>query len=425
MIRAAVIFIAVYIGLIVVKRHRWAIAWGGVLLALVISALSRQQILTPQDILSGINWNIIGIFTGSLFIAELFIYSNMPETISDVLINRSSSLGRAFLMVVIFASVFSIFMDNVITVLIIAPIALQLTRKAGVSPVPVVIGLAVSSNLQGMAILIGDTPSMLLAAQEKLNFLDFFFYQGKPSIFWIVQLGAIAGFGVLYLFFRKNIQRPGIMPVTPVKSWVPFWLIVIVIILLSFMNRIDPGFSWFGGTVCVATGLGGYFWYKVISRGEKEKMKWGLDWGTVVFLMAVFVLVHMLTINNVVETVVSRLDALKGMSPFLVYSVIVWGSVLISAFIDNIPYIAAMLPLVSGLSVSLGLDPALLAFGVLIGSCMGGNITPIGAAANLVAMGILEREGSPISFGSFVRIGLPFTLAATTVSWIVLWFIYN
>jgi Na+/H+ antiporter NhaD/arsenite permease-like protein len=310
-------------------------------------------------------------------------------------------------------------------VLIIAPIALQLTRKAGVSPVPVVIGLAVSSNLQGMAILIGDTPSMLLAAQEKLSFLDFFFYQGKPSIFWIVQLGAIAGFAVLYLFFRKNVQRPGTLPVTPVKSWVPFWLIVTIIVLLSFMNRIDPGFSWFGGTVCMLTGLGGYLWYKIKPSREEEKMLWKLDWGTVGFLMAVFVLVHMLTINGVVDVVVGRLDRLKGMSPFLIYSVIVWGSVIISAFIDNIPYIAAMLPLVSGLSVSLGLDPALLAFGVLIGSCMGGNITPIGAAANLVAIGILEKEGNPISFGSFVRIGLPFTLAATTVSWIALWFLYN
>lgn len=383
-------------------------------------------VLTFPDIVYGVHWNIIGIFVGSLLIAELFIYSRMPEAISDILINRSPSLAVAFLSVVVFASVFSIFMDNVVTVLIIAPIALQLTRKTGVSPVAVVVGLAVSSNLQGMAILIGDTPSMLLAAERQIDFWGFFVYGGRPSIFWIVQLGAIAGFAVLYLFFRKETEDPGDIPVTPVKSWTPLVLIVVVIVLLSFMNRIDPAFKWFGGVACITVGLGGVLWQwaRKDDKGHRIDLK-GLDWGTVAFLAAVFVLVHMLTGQGVVDAIVGRLGVLEGRNPFLIYSAIVWFSVLISAFIDNIPYIAAMLPLVSGLSATLGLDPVLLAFGVLVGSCMGGNITPIGAAANLVAMGVLEKEGRRISFMDFVRIGLPFTLAATSVAWIVLWFIYG
>ncbi len=419
MLSSSIIFLFVYIGLVISKKRRWLIAWCGIAAALAIRAL------TFSEIFGGIHWNVIGIFVGSLLLAELFIYSRMPETISDHLINSSPNLGIAFMWIIVFASFFSIFMDNVVTVLIIAPIALQLTRKAGVSPVPVIIGLAISSNLQGMAILIGDTPSMLLAARMKLSFLEFFAYSGKPSIFWVVQIGALAGFCVLYWFFRGDRQRLQKLEVTPVRSWVPMWLIVLVIVLLSFMTKIDPGFSWFGGTACMGVGLAGIIWRSVRNRKDREKISCRFDWETVVFLMAIFVLVHMLVQRGVVGGLIGQLEGLKGKNVFVIYSVIVWFSVIISSFIDNIPYIAAMLPLVTGLSRSLGVDPALLAFGLLIGSCMGGNITPIGATTNLVAIGILKREGRDVSFLDFVRIGLPFTIAATAAAWIALWFIYK
>lgn len=427
---ASVIFLLVYAGLVVSKRYRWLIAWGGVAAALLISIFIEGVVLTPAEIVEGINWNVMGIFFGSLLLAEMFIYSRMPETISDILINRSPSLGKAFLLIVMFASVFSIFMDNVATVLIIAPIAIQLCRKAGVSPVPVVIGLAVASNLQGMAILIGDTPSMLLAAKSGMDFNDFFWYEGRPSIFWIVQLGAAAGFVVLYFFFRGRSERPVSVEVTPVRSWVPLWLIVIIIVLLFLLSLKEwplpiLNFRWSGGAVCMIVGAGGYIWFKIHSRPGNEKMLRKLDYSTVAFLMAIFALVHMLVERNVVRAIVDRMDILHGHNEFIIFSVIVWFSVLVSAFIDNIPYIAAMLPFVGELSTSLGINPTLMMFGVLVGSCMGGNITPIGAVANLVAVGILGKEGRHVSFGSFVRIGLPFTVVATGICWLVLWFIYN
>ncbi|MBN2070486.1 MAG: arsenic transporter [Candidatus Krumholzibacteriota bacterium] len=419
MLKSAVVFLIVYISLVIFKRKRWLIAWSGVVAALLIRALY------PAEVFYGIHWNVIGIFVGSLLLAETFIYSRMPETISDHLINKSPNLGIAFMAIIVFASIFSIFMDNVVTVLIIAPIALQLTRKAGVSPVPVIIGLAISSNLQGMAILIGDTPSMLLAARMKLSFLDFFWLDGMPSIFWIVQIGAVAGFIVLYWFFRGDKQKFQRISITPVRSWVPIWLILVAILLLSFMTWVDPGFRWFGGVACMSVGAAGFIWQKARVARDHEKSGLKLDYETVAFLMAIFVLVHMLVQRGVVEGLVDQLAGLKGKNVFLIYSVVVWFSVLISSFIDNIPYIAAMLPLVTGLSTTLGVNPALMAFGLLIGSCLGGNITPIGATTNLVSIGILEREGIPVSFREFTRIGLPFTLAATAVSWICLWFIYG
>ncbi|MBD3178442.1 MAG: arsenic transporter, partial [Candidatus Latescibacteria bacterium] len=116
---------------------------------------------------------------------------------------------------------------------------------------------------------------------------------------------------------------------------------------------------------------------------------------------------------------------LEGAHPFLVLTAVVWFSVAVSAFIDNVPYIAAMFPVVHGMAGNLQIPHEMLFLGVLIGSCVGGNITPIGAAANLTAIGILRREGRPVSFGSFVRIGLPFTLAATTASYLLLYLLYR
>jgi Na+/H+ antiporter NhaD/arsenite permease-like protein len=173
-------------------------------------------------------------------------------------------------------------------------------------------------------------------------------------------------------------------------------------------------------------GAVGLFWYGIKRRvSDARHLVLSIDWGTVAFLAAVFALVHMLEERGAIDALVRRLDVLSDVSPFLIFTIVVWFSVAISAFIDNVPYITAMLPVVIGFSQTMKISPELLAFGVLIGSCMGGNITPIGASANLVAVGILEREGRHLSFGSFVKIGLPFTVAATVVAYLVLWLIYH
>jgi len=425
--KASIIFILVYTALVLTKHYRWIIAWIGIAAALLFGALEVTEIVR------GINWNIIGIFVGSLFLADAFVCSRLPETISDYIINRSPNLGVSLMLIIVFASIFSIFMDNVVTVLMVAPIALEVTRKADVSPVPVIIGIAISSNLQGMAILIGDTPSMILAARAQMDFLDFFFYNSsissymtvKIGIFWFVQLGALAGFVVLYYYFREEKREVESIAVTPVKSWAPVIFLALAIVMLSFANFIDPDFVWFSGVSCVLIGGMSFLYVRIRKLHREIKASLKFDWETVLFLSAVFVLVYMLERRGVVAVLVNQLDILESASPFVVLTAIVWVSVLVSAFIDNVPYITAALPVVQGLAKTLGVHPELLVLGVLIGSCMGGNITPIGAAANLTAIGILRREGRPVSFAAFVKIGLPFTLAATLTAYIALYFVYR
>ncbi|MDZ7859479.1 MAG: SLC13 family permease [Candidatus Krumholzibacteriota bacterium] len=425
--KASIIFILVYTALVLTKHYRWLIAWIGIAAALLFGALEVTEIAR------GINWNVIGIFVGSLLLAEAFVCSRLPETISDHIINRSPNLGVSLMLIIVFASIFSIFMDNVVTVLMVAPIALEVTKKADVSPVPVIIGIAISSNLQGMAILIGDTPSMILAARAHMDFLDFFFYNSSMSsymtvkigIFWLVQLGALAGFVVLYYYFRGEKRKVESIAVTSVKSWVPVILLALAIVMLSLANFIDPDFVWFSGVSCVLTGGMSFLYVRIRKLHREINASLKFDWETVLFLSAVFVLVYMLEKRGVVAALVNQLDILESASPFVVLTAIVWVSVLVSAFIDNVPYITAALPVVQGLAKTLGVHPELLVLGVLIGSCMGGNITPIGAAANLTAIGILRREGRPVSFAAFVKIGLPFTLAATLAAYIALYFVYR
>jgi Na+/H+ antiporter NhaD/arsenite permease-like protein len=426
MLRAVIIFFAVYAGFIVSRNNRYLIAWAGVAVALALGALKLPEIVPS------VSWNVIGIFAGTLVIAELFIVSKVPEMIADTLINRSPNLGFAFFSIMAFTSVLSMFIENVAAVLIVAPVALQLAHKAKVSPVPVMIGLAVTSNLQGTATLIGDPPSMILGAAMKMNFMDFIFYEMrggsgtlKPGIFWFVQIGAVVGLGVLFLFFRGMRHKPERIPVTPVWSIVPSMLLVLMIVLLSLAAFFDRDFLWFGGTVCMAAALLGVVWFSVHDRRRAGEILRAFDWRTTAFLAGVFVLVGMLERRGIIEAFVGQLLALRGVSPFLLYSAVVWGSVAVSAFVDNVPYVTVMLPVVIRFARDLGLPSELFVFGLLIGSCLGGNITPIGASANIVAMGLLHRDGTPVSFLGFVRMGLPFTVAATGVAYLFLWFVYR
>ncbi len=419
MVTAVIIFILVYAGLILGKKYRPQIAWLGVAAGLLLGALKITELAT------GVNWNVIGILVGSLLLAELFILSRVPETVSDKIINHSPNVGMAFMAVIACSSFLSIFIDNVVTVLIVAPIALQLARKTDVSPVPVIIGLALASNLQGVAILIGDTPSMILAARMRMNFLEFFWYQGKPGIFFLVEVGALVSFFALYFIVGQREKSFQKIAVTPVKTWMPAWMIVVMIVTLSLAQYVDPDFEWFGGVSCMFLALLALLMHLFASGERAWPMVRNLDWSTVMFLIAIFLLVNMLEERGAIGKMVEKMRLLSHLSPFIVFTAVVWISVIISAFIDNIPYVTAMLPIVIGFSEGLEMPPALLVFGVLIGACLGGNITPIGASANIVAVGILDREGHHTSFSDFLKIGITFTLAATIPAYLLLWFIYG
>jgi Na+/H+ antiporter NhaD/arsenite permease-like protein len=266
---------------------------------------------------------------------------------------------------------------------------------------------------------------MLLGGFAKMNFMDFFFYKGRPGIFFAVELGALASFVVLYLIFRKHKEKTALVPVEKVKSWIPTIILASLIVLLALSSFLDTGFSYMAGILCVLFGVISILWEKFINKSSILDGIKALDWETTFFLMGVFILVGSITVTGWIEIISNFLSWLVGENIFLGYTVIVFISVFLSAFIDNVPFLAAMLPVAISMSAKLNLNPSLFLFGLLIGTSLGGNITPIGASANIVACGLLKKEGYEVKFKDFVKIGLPFTIVAVTAAYLFIWFIWK
>jgi Na+/H+ antiporter NhaD/arsenite permease-like protein len=412
------IFIACYAGFIFLPRLRPYCACAGALLLVLLGAMG------PKEALFAVNWNVMGIFVGTLVVVELFMLSRMPAYLAELLVNRAGNVCWAMFFVCGLTSFLSAFVENVATVLIVAPIAIAIAKRMKVSPAPFLISLAVCSNLPGTATLIGDPPSMILAGYMKMTFNDFFFYHGRPSIFFAVELGALASFVVLYLLFKKYQQPVEVIEVERVSSWVPTGLLVLLVVLLALSSFIDPGFGYLAGVICMVLGLLGLAWYKLNEGDEIVGLLRVLDWHTTFFLIGVFIVVGGLRSAGWIDDTAYLMKRICGDNLLVAFLLIVWLSVLFSAFIDNVPYLLAMIPVAQHLGQEIEGSFILLVFGLLVGACLGGNITPIGASANIVAVGLLRRDNIHVTFTEFMKIGLPFTLAAVAAASAFLWLVW-
>lgn len=373
-----------------------------------------------------INWNILMIYVGSMTIAALFIYSNVPARIADWLVEHSRSTGVAVVLILAMTGIISIFVENVATVLVMAPIALALSKKLDLNPVPFMVGLAVMSNLEGTATLVGDPPSMIFASYAGYNFNDFFFYQGKMSIFFIIQAGMIAGCIFFYCIFGRVKDKAQIEK-EPVISYFPLWLLLGMIFGLAGISFISTELGYGSGCFVLGLGIIGLLWYK-FSQKKSEKEVWelvhDLDWETIAFLLGIFIVVGAISETGLLDDFALWLAKVTGGSKFMGFILILAFSVLISGFVDNVPYIIVMLPVAGSLAMNMGIQKELLMFALLVGSCLGGNLTPFGASANVVAMGILKKEDHPINFAGFLKIGAPFTIITTAAAAILLWCVW-
>ena len=417
---AGLVFVITYAAIVAFKQIKTQILWAGVAAGILLGYIHAP------DFIRDINWNVMGIFAGTLILSEFFILSHVPDAISTVLLRRTKTVGMAYLAVCIFSSMLSVAIENVATVLIIAPIMIQLSKKIGVSPVPGVIGIAIASNLQGTATLIGDPPSMILANYMRMNFNDFFFYHGKPGIFFAVQAGAIGSMLFLYWYYNRYKNPIDFTGRIKIRSYIPTVFITLMVIALTLSTFIDPEFKWFGGFICMFLAvLCAFFSSRFTTLGERRWVAVHYDFGTTAFLAGIFLMVGMLERTGVIELFANFLAGSIGDNPFVAFSIVVWGSVAFSAFIDNVPYLTAMIPVVQLMSDSLGINVELLVFGLLIGASLGGNITPVGAAANIVGVGTLKKHGYTVSFGEFAKIGLPFTVIATGLGALFIYYVWR
>ena len=412
-----VVFLITYLLLVFKKGHPFIILGAAVSIFLISRAITIQQTF------SSINYNVLGVFLGTMVLSGLFIFSKVPEFLATKLVDRSKTVGMALLAVCLLAGFISSFVENVATVLIVAPIALEVAKKLKANPVPFLIGIAVSSNLQGCATMIGDSPSIILALSSGMNFMDFFWMKGKPGITFAVELGAIASFFVLYLLFRKYSQPVVRIEEVKVTTWFPTILLTLMMLSLAASSFIKDKHPYTIAGICITYGLIGLIWHEIKHKESISLVK-NLDWHTLFFLVGIFILVGTLTYRGIIEDIASYIIKFTQGNQFLAYTIIVWLSVILSAFIDNIPYTVAMIPVAKLIASSLGVSPELFLFGLLIGTSLGGNITPIGASCNVVAVGFLRKEGHHVKFSDFVKIGLPFTIAAVSVAYIFLWLVW-
>jgi Na+/H+ antiporter NhaD/arsenite permease-like protein len=418
---AIAIFALSFIFISIFHNKKTPILWGGVILLFIF------RLITFKTALSVINWNVIGIFWGTAIVAEIFIFSNVPSLIANKLVSKTKTIGLAILAVSAFAGFISSFCENVATVLIVAPVAFEIARKLKISPVPFLIAIAISSNLQGAATLIGDPPSMILAGFLNMNFNNFFVFQNKPGLFFAVELGAIASLVVLYLAFKKYRQKTGKLKGTPVKTWVPTVLLVLMTLSLISISIFGLDFNIYGGVTAAAFGLISIFWYEYFDKEKDGRFSLvrKFDWETLFFLFAIFIMVGMLSERGIIDKIAHIIHSITGSNKLLAFTIVVWLSVFLSAFIDNVPYVTAMFPVGIILSKHLGIEPYLLCFGIAIGASIGGNITPFGAAANIVSVGLLKKRGYHTTFFDFVKLGLPFTIVATLIATLFIWFFWK
>lgn len=414
---AIILFVAMYVGLIAFPKRR-------AIIALAVAAIYIVTGILPfNTALSVVDWNVLLMIFGTLLLVDYFIDSKMPNLIADYILDLAPNVMWVTIFMSLFSGIISAFIDNVATLLMVAPVGLAVCKKLKINPVPMIISIAVSSNLQGAATLVGDTTSIMLGAYAKMDFNDFFWMNGRPGIFFAVELGAILTIPIMMILFRKDKESVSAEEKTVVTDYVPTIMMVAHVVLLMAASFIKNKPEITNGLICLGCSIVGMVWeyFKDHDTDRIVRVIKDLDYDTVLLLTGLFMVIGGVTNVGLVDDLANFIVTAGGNNLFLLFTIVVWGSVLISAFIDNIPYVATMLPVLQGVTASLGIAPYLLYFGLLCGATLGGNITPVGASCNIAGVGMLRKEGHEVSFWDFARIGIPFTLAAVIGAYVFLW----
>lgn len=413
-------FVATYLLLLLLPKYRAYIA----LLSAV--AFVGVGIMPLSKVFYAVDWNVILMIAGTMGIVSLFIASKMPALLADMIIEKTPNIKWAIIFLSLFAGIISAFVDNVATVLMVAPVALTISKKLNTTPVPAIVSIAIASNLQGAATLVGDTTSILLGGYANLDFLDFFFFKGKPGMFWVVQAGAIASTIVLLYIFRKETRSIISKGKTRVTDYFPSFLLLAMVALLICASFVPNKPAIINGIICITLMFVGIIreCVKTHSLAAIRNTAKEIDYFTLMLLAGLFIVIGGITEAGIVTQISELFVRLSGDDLFVIYTLLVWASVLFSAFIDNIPYIATMLPVTAGIASIMGVEPYLLYFGLLSGATLGGNLTPIGASANITALGILRKGGYEVSSKDFMKISVPFTLAAVSVGYVLVWILW-
>ncbi len=412
------IFIVIYGIIISEKIHRTAISLFGAVLMIIIGILNQKSAIKHID------FNTIGLLVGMMIIVNILKRTGIFEYLAIAAAKKAK--GDPWKILILFSlitAVSSAFLDNVTTVLLVVPVTLVITDTLKTNPIPFMFTEILIANIGGTATLIGDPPNIMIGSATGLGFVDFIINLGPVVI--IITAVILFLLKLIYKDFLKTSDenKQKIMAMDENlnlkdKVLLKKSLIVLFLTITGFM--VHSLFHLESATVA----LGGAALLLVISNIDPEEILLEVEWSTIFFFIGLFVLVGSLVEIGVIDSLaVKMLELTKG-NLFVTTLAILWVSAIASAFLDNIPFVATMIPLIQAMTESGQLDATPLWWALALGACLGGNGTIIGASANVIVTGIMAKHGKPVSFFSFMRIGFPMMIVSVIISTIYLIIFY-
>jgi Na+/H+ antiporter NhaD/arsenite permease-like protein len=408
-----VVFVLAYA---IILWRKFNIAYVALSAAVVLILLGITN--PAQAFFHDVNWDVIVLYWGYSMLSFDFLQSKVPALIVNNALSRIKQEKYALLFLCIMAMILSSALPNPVVVVMLAPVAIEMAEKLKGSLFVYMIALAVSANVVTTVSMIADPPALILALSTGMQFLDFYWFQGKLGLGAISIIGISIAVLTLFYQFRKMNNRVVIPREKISVRWVPSILFFVSVVVLAVVpwNSLGswnhPGIVGLAlGLICLPIGA---------SRGSFKEMIKESDATTLLFLVGIFIAVG--TIQNVglLSDFSTWLGGIGLKSPLIYLTIFTFMSVILSGFVDNVPYTVLMIPVCTGVADALGVSPFPFYFGMLVGTGIGGNLTPVGATANVLACGILEKKGYKIQLGKYMAIALPFTLAAVVAAYILI-----
>jgi Na+/H+ antiporter NhaD/arsenite permease-like protein len=429
LVTASVILIVTYVLVISDWFDRSLLAMLGA------GAMILSGVLTQEEAISSIDFNTIALLTGMMLLVSVARRSGIFEflAIASAQIVRGSPAGVLCLLSLVTA-ILSALLDNVTTVLLIAPVTVSIARRLDVPPFPFLFVEIMASNIGGTATLIGDPPNIMIGSAIGLSFNAFVL-----NLAPVVAVALAVQLLLTHLFWGRSMQAPpdqrdAIMALSASAAITDkrlLWLSLVVFaatlcaFVLAPLLRLEPGAIALIGaaSLMLLENLG----HHRDSQPANIGTTYGeVDWITIFFFVGLFVIVHGLERTGAIADLAQLLLAASHGNLAIAASTILWSSAIISALIDNIPFVAAMIPLIKVLAPSFGGDEALLPlwWALSLGACLGGNGTLIGASANLTVAGIAQRNGVRFDFLTYTKYATPLTIVSLAIAQIYLWLRY-
>ncbi|MCX8153485.1 MAG: anion permease [Candidatus Bathyarchaeota archaeon] len=405
------IFIACY-ALAISRKVKLAYVSTGALTALILLGIISWQ----EVVFQAIQWDVLAVIWGFMMVSFVFSESKMPELIANKILTRIKTEKYALLALCALSAFLSAFMANVAVLFLMAPIAMQMARKLGSPLFRYIVSVGVCANMVTTTTIIADPPALILASQTGLKPLDFYWFQDKLGLGSITIVGVAAALLVLLFLLRDMNKKIEVAPEAIIASKLPTLLFVVGIAVLA----IAPQIGVTPGLVGISVGLVAL----LIGRKRRKQMLYEFDWNSFVFLACMFGVIYTVTASGLL-TMFAQTAVNSGIPDMaILLTSIMWLSVGLSTFIDPNAYTILMIPICQQLAKLANISAWPLLFGTLIATGSGANILPMGAATNVFACGLLEKQNCLVSTKEYMKIGLPLSVAAVATSNIILWLVW-